>query len=261
MDDSFIVRKLVLPKFRHSVKNYFALYRSGHVKKTKETNWEGHNIRIRQRQKSKSPSGMAVGLGIISRYEKDMDQVSEHGQDPCSRQCRTLNKYNNSRYGHSNAWLLWQDTCIVFGLKIRTNFPKNYCWQLKKLSGSLIKSLCRHSLPCFSHHGTVKTKALVTHTTLSSSSWNQRTWWTVPCKVKEVQVGWYEHRYSNAMWRADWHMIRDSHPKRLNRIVFLDDAFQVLQRLKCSRMQHMRTPHDVTSGHILVHHTPVQMLW
>ena len=178
---------------------------------------------------------MAGELGTISRYEKAMDQVSEHWQYLCSAQGRTLNKYNNSRYGHSNAWLLWQDTCIVFGLKIWTNFPKNYCWQLKKLSGSLIKSLCKHSLPCFSHHGTVKTKAFVTRTTTatatassssssSSSSWNQRTWWTVPCKVKEAQVGRYEYQYSNAMWHGDWHMIKDSHPKRLNRIMFLDDA-------------------------------------
>ena len=208
---------------------------------------------IRQQQKSKSSSGMAVGLDIISRYEKDMDQVSEHGQDPCSRQCRTLNKYNNSRYGHSNAWLLWQDTCIVFGLKIRTNFPKNYCWQLKKLSGSLIKSLYRHSLPCFSHHGTVKTKALVTHTTSSSSSsssWNQRTCWTVPCKIKEVQVRRYEYRYSNAMWHGDWHMIKDSHPKRLNRIVFLDDAsgcYKGWSVPECNIWEHCMMPHQAIS--------------
>ena len=37
MDDSFIVWKLVPPKFRRSVKSCFALYRSNHVKKTKRS--------------------------------------------------------------------------------------------------------------------------------------------------------------------------------------------------------------------------------
>ena len=41
------------------------------------------------------------------------------------------------------------DRCIVFGLKIRTNFPKNYYWQSKKLSGSLIKLLCIGSAESF----------------------------------------------------------------------------------------------------------------
>ncbi len=34
----------------------------------------------------------------------------------------------------------------------------------------------------------------------------------------------YACRYSNAMWHVDWHLIKDSHLKRLNLIVFLDDV-------------------------------------
>ena len=74
MDNLFIVWKLVLPKFRRSVKGCFALYRSSHVKKTKRsTEKDIIHVYGRQRQKSKRSFGMAVGLGIISCYEKAMD--------------------------------------------------------------------------------------------------------------------------------------------------------------------------------------------
>ena len=41
-----------------------------------------------------------------------------------------------------------------------------------------------------------------------------------PVKSKRRKWVWYEHRYSNAMWHVDWHMIKNSRLKRLNLIVF-----------------------------------------
>ena len=75
-----IVQKLVPPKFKRSVKDYLALYRSGHVKKRKKERLTEKAIRyvIWQRQKGKSPSDIAVGRHHLTLCEKAMGQVSEY---------------------------------------------------------------------------------------------------------------------------------------------------------------------------------------
>ena len=69
-----VVRKLVPPKFKRNVKDYFALYRSSHVKKKRKGRLTERAIRyaIRQRQKGKSPSDIAVRLGISPRYVRKL---------------------------------------------------------------------------------------------------------------------------------------------------------------------------------------------
>ena len=71
---SSIVRKLVPSKFKRSVRDYFALYRSSHVKKKKKERLTEKAIRyvIRQRRKGKSPSYIAAGLGTSPRYARKM---------------------------------------------------------------------------------------------------------------------------------------------------------------------------------------------
>ena len=233
MDDLFTVWKLVLPKFRRSVKGCFALYRSGHVKKTKEIDWEGHNIRIWQRQKSKRPSGMAVGLGIISRYEKAMDQVSEHGQDPCSAQGRILNKYNNSQYGHSNAWLLWQDACwcSLSCLPHQENQSRQkFSWR--------IHHYYHHHHPKIREHGEMP-----------------------PAKSRK-RNGYGMNTVLQCDVACGLAHDKGFTPEKAQPDSVFGWCVQMRHRgwcvLGCNIWEH-RT--DAASGHIRVHHTPAPMLW
>ena len=56
------------------MRDYFALYRSSHVKKKKKERLTEKAIRyvIRQLRKGKSPSYIAAGLGISPRYVRKM---------------------------------------------------------------------------------------------------------------------------------------------------------------------------------------------
>ena len=47
---------------------------------------------------------------------------------------------------------------------------------------------------------------------------------TPPAKSKRHKWVRFERRFSNAMWHADWHIMKESRLKGFNLIVYLDDA-------------------------------------
>ena len=188
-----VVRKLVPPKFKRSIKDYFALYRSGHVTKERKVRLTEKTMRyvIRQRQKGKSSSRIAAEIGISARYVRMV-------------------------------WAKFQSTGTIAVLH-KAGRPKKAITQdmitevldhYTKMPAGVVRLACRiretnQEISFRDVYSIMKSENMVTPS---------------PAKSKKRKWVRYERRYSNAMWHVDWHMIKDSRLKGRNLIVFLDDA-------------------------------------
>ncbi len=184
-----IIRKLVPPKIRRTLKDYFRLYRSKNVRKKLEEK----SLRYieKQRKKGVPAKQIARELGISDRYvRKIWARFRSSGtvlpRSGAGRPCMDTDPVDVEAV--LDAYARMPSGVERLALRMRAagrQISYHAVYRIMKVEG------------------------------ITDGS---------PARPRQLKWLRYERKYSNAMWHVDWHEMKDSRLEKLNLVAYLDDS-------------------------------------